>query len=159
MKRFFVMILASATALLLHHFCNHVGQVALQFGRLLQTQALHQCLTVGALLPTGVHGLITTYVDIGRGEEVTGLFQHVAQELDAGLLAGTEQVAADEVLGGHLVLDTGATEPRICHHGRKDVGRELYLGNQLHATYLGIGYHLAYVILGVVAAQSSCIRT
>ena len=109
---------------------------------------------LGALLPTGIDGLVATYVDILGGEEFDGLLENVAEELHGLGIARAEEVAADEMLLGHLVLHACARQPRVSHDGRKDMSGELNLGNHLHAAHRGIGHYLADVVLCVEAART-----
>ena len=141
-------------AFLLHHICHHVGEIALQVGRLFQSLAPQHRLALRAFLPTVVDRLVAADVDVFGGKERHGFFKHVGEELVRTFLAHAEQVAADEVLVGHFVLLARAAEPRIGRHGGEHVGRKLDFGDNLHASHGGVGNHFLNLLLRVETAEA-----
>ena len=120
------------------HIRHLIGKIALQLRCFAQPLALHQRLTVGATLPTGIHGLIAADIHIFRRKNSAHLIEHILQEIERRLLAGANQVAADKVLHRHLILLAGAGEPGIGHNRREDVRRKFHLRNNLYIAIGGI---------------------
>ena len=136
------------------HAGHDVRQPALQLRGFRQAFALHDGAAARALLPARIDRLVAPDADDGRGEEGAHLVEHVFEKPEGALLAHAQQVAADEVLHGHLVLLARTAQLGVGHDGRQDVGGKLQLGHNLHAAHAGVGDELAHVVLRIIAAQA-----
>ena len=133
-------------AVLRKETADAVDGVALQLIDRLQPFALHARLTLRALLPRRLGSLVAADVDVFRGEELHHLREHVLEKLEGRVVADAEIAAR---VGFAL-----AREPGIDGQHLLRVAGHLDLGDHRDVQRIGIGHHLADLLLGIVAARS-----
>ena len=118
----------------------------------LYAQLLDASLTLGTLLPTGLGALVATDVDVLRGENLHNLGQHVLDETQSGIVAGTENLVGNAPHGPHVIRTTGATQFGISMQGTHHVTGHVYLGDDGDVALGSILDQLLGLLLGVETA-------
>ena len=148
------------TATGFHHLGHAVHHIALEIILLgktlvaLDAQFLDLLLALGALLPANLGAFVATDMDVGRGEEVHHLVEHILDKQHGLLVTGAEHVFGDTPSAPHLVGTACAAQLGVAGQSRLHMARQVDLGNDVDVPLSSILDQVANLVLGIEAAVS-----
>ena len=146
------------TAVVAEELLDTLGYVALQvvFGRavliVFETQLLDAGLAGGALLPTHFGALVTTDMNVFRGENIHHLEQYVVDKFESLVLTGAEHIVADAPLSRNLIRATGTTQLGVGGQGGHHVAGQVDFGDDGDTQVGGILHDVAQFVLRIESA-------
>ena len=115
----------------------------------LYSQRLNAGLALGALLPLCLGALVTAYVYVFRWEHLYYFAQHILDEREGGVVAGTEHIVRNAPHFPNLVWAACTAILGICGKGCLHVPGKVNLGDYCYVALCCVGDNLAALLLCV----------
>ena len=129
--------------------------IALQtlFGRVttfgLQVFLADKGLTLRTLLPTFLGAFVAADVNVGRGENICHLIEHVVDEFVGFRVAGTKHIVRNAPMLAHLVGSSGASKFGVGGQSGDHVTGQVDFGNHRDVAFGSVAHNVATLLLGV----------
>ena len=147
-----------ATSFLRKVFARVTDYIALQtlFGGVstfgLQVFLADKGLTLRTLLPTFLGAFVAADVNVGRGEDICHLIEHVVDEFVGFRVAGTKHIVRNAPVLAHLVGPSGASKFGVGGQSGDHVTGQVDFGDYRDVTFGSVAHNVATFLLSVKSA-------